>query len=120
MFSLSDFRTPRSRRRAVSVGEDELSSPFGDVGELFGQLGLEIPGKRENDVGAVLFDLDGVVDRDAGARGEATVLVWIAVDGVLEKIAANAAVVEKRVALAGGSVPDHPFALCTAVEQKTQ
>ena len=100
--------------------KDELAAPLGDVGKLLGQLGLEVPRQRQHDVGPVLVDLSRIVDRNACSRREATVLVRIAVDGVLEQIAADTAVVEQRVALTGCAVADDPLALGVAVEQEAQ
>ena len=100
-------------------GNDELAAPLRDVGKLLGQFRLEVPRQYEHDVGAILADLRRVVNRNARAWSEATVLVRITVDRVLEQIAANTAVVEQRVALAGRSVSDDPLALGTAVEQES-
>ena len=100
--------------------EDELAAPVGDVGELFGQLRLEVPRQCEDDVGPVLVDLGGLVDRNACARRESTVLVRVAVDGVLEQVGADSAVVEQGVALAGCAVADDSLALGAAVEQESQ
>ena len=46
--------------------------------------------------------------------------VRIAVDGVLEQITADTAVVEQRVALAGSAVADDPLAFGAAVKQEAQ
>ena len=100
--------------------KDEFAAPVGDVGKLLGQLGLEVPGQRQHDVGPVLVDLGRIVDRNACPRREATVLVRVAVDGVLEQIAADSAVVEQRVALTGCSVTDDSLALGATVEQESQ
>ncbi len=61
-----------------------------------------------------------MVDRDAGARGESAVLVRVAVHGVLEQIGSDAAVVQKRVALAGRAVADHALAATAALQQELQ
>ena len=100
--------------------KDELAAPVGDVGKLLGQLGLEVPGQCQHNVGSVLVDLGRIVDRNACPRREPTVLVRIAVDGVLEQIAADTAVVEQRVALAGCSIPNDSLALGATVEQESQ
>ncbi len=65
--------------------KNELATPIGDVGELLGQLGLEVPGQRQHDVGSVFVDLGRIVDRNTCARRESTVFVRVAVDGVLEQ-----------------------------------
>ena len=48
--------------------KNELATPLGDIGKLLGQLGLEVPGQREHDVGPVLVDLGRIVYRDARAQ----------------------------------------------------
>ena len=51
---------------------------------------------------------------------ELPLLVRVAVDGEVEQVGADAAVVEKRVALAGGAVAGHPLALPPAVDQELE
>jgi hypothetical protein len=62
-----------------------------------------VPGQDEHVVGRSRGSL-GREDRDARAGGELALLVGIAVDGVVEEVRADAAVVEQRVALARRAV----------------
>ena len=96
--------------------EDQLASPLTDVCKLFGELGLEVPRQCKHDIGPILRDLFWLVDRNPRARRESTVLVWVAVHRVLEQVAADTAVVQQCVALAGCAVADDPLPFGAAVE----
>src|SRR5689334_10452993 len=73
---------------------DELRAPLPRVRELGDDLVLEVPGKDEDVVGPRLPQALGRVDRDVGTGREAAVLVWIAVDGVVDEVGPDPAVVE--------------------------
>lgn len=60
------------------------------------------------------------MDRDPRARGEPTVLVRVAVDGVFDEVRADSAVVQQRVALTRGAVADHALARGPIVQQQPQ
>jgi hypothetical protein len=96
--------------------KDELATPVGNVGKLVGQLDLEVPRQCQHDVGAVLVDLGWIVDRNPCSGGKATVFVRVAVDGVLEQIAAYTAAIEQRLALGRCSITDDSLALGATVE----
>ena len=74
-------------------------------------LVAQVPRQDQDVVGPVGGDALRRVDRDVRARQEHALLVRAAVDGVLEQVLADAAVVEQRVALARGAVADDPLAL---------
>ena len=67
-------------------------------------LVLQVPGQDQDVVGLGLVDGLDRLDRDVRARREAAVLVGVAVDGEVEEVGADAAVVEQRVALARRAV----------------
>ena len=74
--------------------KDKLATPVGNVGKLLSELGLEVPGECQHNLGPVLVDLGRIVDWNACSRREPTVFVWVAVDGVLQQIAADTSVIE--------------------------
>jgi hypothetical protein len=98
--------------------KDELAAPIGDMAELVGQFGLQIPRPSQNHVWAVFGDALRVVNRDAHTWREAAMFVRIAVDDVLEQIAADPAVVEQGVFHARRTVADHALAVGVALKQE--
>ena len=60
------------------------------------------------------------MDGDVGPRGEAAVLVGVAVDRVVEEVGADAAVVQQGVALAGGAVAGDARPLALGRDQEVQ
>src|SRR4030095_14459100 len=60
------------------------------------------------------------MNRDVGAGRVRVLFVRAAIDGVIDKIGANAAVIEQRVALPGRSVSGHRLALAARVDQERQ
>ena len=100
------------------MGEDQAPAPLPDVGELLGELVAQVPGQDQHVVGLVLGDPLRREDRDPGAGGEPAVLVGVAVDRVRQQVGPDAAVVEQRVALAGGAVADHLLARAARVDEK--
>ena len=91
--------------------DDELAAPVADVLHLVGDFFFEVPGEDEEVVGLGLFDVVDGVDGDGGAGGVAAVFVGVHIDGVVEVVGADAAVVEEGVAFAGGAVADDGFAV---------
>src|SRR5947208_13001154 len=86
---------------------DELSTSLADMRHLSHDLVFEIPRQDQDVVGPGLGDPIGSKDRNVGSGGELSVLVRVAVDGVVEKVGANAAIVQERVALARCAIPGH-------------
>src|SRR6201990_1243736 len=80
----------RRGRRTVQGGErkDELAAPPPHVAELFCQFAFQVPRQRQHHIWAILGQETRIANRDAHTGREAAVLVWIAVDDVLDKIAA--------------------------------
>ena len=60
------------------------------------------------------------MDRDVCARREPSVLVGVAIDGVVEEVGADAAVVEKRVSLARRPVADDLLAGPAKLDQEVE
>ena len=60
------------------------------------------------------------MDRDVHARREAAVLVGIAVDGELEEVGTDAAIVQERVALARRAIAADGLAVALRLDQERQ
>ena len=71
---------------------------------------LQVPRQDQHDVGLVRADALRRADRDVRARQQVALLVRVEVDGVVEEVRADAAVVEQRVALGRRAVADDPLA----------
>ena len=91
--------------------DDEAAAAGAVLGLLRQDLVGEVPGQQQHVVGLVLEQPLGRQDRQPAARHVAALLVRIAVDHVLEGLAAEAAVAEQRRALGGGAVGGDPPAL---------
>ncbi len=62
----------------------------------------------------------GCVDWNAAAGEEAALFIGVTVDGVVEKIAADAAVVEQRVSFAGRAVAGDGLAVSLGLDEERQ
>src|SRR6516225_9043338 len=91
--------------------DDELPAPLADVRHLGDDLVLHVPRKDEDVVGTAPVDLSGLEDRDVRTRKEQALLVRVAVDGEVEEVRADPAVVEERVALPRRAVAGDGLAL---------
>src|SRR5690606_10601230 len=58
----------RSNDRGLGYGHDEFRAPFPGVGQLLGDLVLEVPRKDEDVVGPSLVEAFGGENRDVGSR----------------------------------------------------
>ena len=61
-----------------------------------------------------------VITRDMRARKELALLVWVAVNLVVEKICSNAAVVEQGVALSWSSIPNYCLSRAIGFDQELE
>ena len=61
-----------------------------------------------------------MADRDVGPGEEPALLVGVAVDGEVEQVRADAAVVEQRVALARRAVAGDPLALAAPLDEELE
>src|SRR5262249_43335995 len=103
-----------SRRRTTRLsshadlrnGDHETAPPGAHHRHLLDDLRLEVPGKYEHIVGLRPLDLLGRSDRDVRSGEIPALLVRAAIDGVVEEIGSDSAVVEQRVALAWSTVAD--------------
>src|SRR5437773_275941 len=96
---------PRSDRLQGRDRDDQPAAPLAHVAELCADLLPQVPRQDEDVVGPGLREPLGRVDRDVRARKELTLLDRAPVNGVLEQVRPDAAVVQQRVALARGAVP---------------
>src|SRR6266705_75388 len=99
---------------------DKLAAPFSDVGGLRADLILQVPRQDQHVVRARFADFFRSQDRDPRAGGELALLVGVGVDGEVEKVGSDAAVVQQRVAFAGRAVADYFLATLLGVDQERQ
>src|SRR5215813_13441570 len=108
---MSEYRKFRDR-------DHEAPAPSPDEGQLLHDLILEVPRKDEHVVRTGLGDAFRRVDRDPGAGSVLPLLVWAAIDGVVEEVGSNAAVVEERVPLARRTVARDAQPVALRVDEK--
>src|SRR5215472_16699488 len=114
------IHTPPSDDVKLGDRENQPSPPRLDVVKLLADLVPEIPGQDENVVGPGLGEAFRRVDRDMRAREELPLLHRAPVNGVLQEIRADPAVIEERVSLARGAVARDGMAVARRREQKPQ
>src|SRR3954447_24026247 len=84
--------------------DDKARAPGPCIRQLSRDLFPEVPREDEDEGRPGLVQPLRLEDRDVRAGQEASVLVRIAIDRVLEEVRTNTAVVEERVALSGCTV----------------
>ena len=94
--------------------------PSADAGHLLHDLLAQIPGEYQKIIGLRLHDFVGMFDGDARTGQEIALLVGAAVDGVIHKIGADAAIVEQGVALARVPVGGDGFPAAFGGDEKFQ
>ena len=99
---------------------DEPPAPLADVRGLRADLLPQVPRQDQHIVRPRRPDRVGRKNRNARSRRELALLVRIGVDGEVEEIGADAAVVEQRVALARRAVADDLLAAFFRVDQERQ
>ena len=102
------------------MGTMNLPPQSADMAHLRDDLVLQVPGQDQDVVGLGLVDRLDRQDRNVHARREAAVLVGVAVDGEVEEVGADAAIVEQRVALARRAVAADRLALVLGRDQERQ
>src|SRR4051812_43629804 len=101
-------------------GDDEFAAPFTDFVHLIDDLFFKIPWQNENVIGLRFKDLAGSEDRNVSAGKELALFVWIAVDGVIEEIGADAAIVEQSVSFSGSAIAGDAFALAFGIDKEVE
>ena len=101
-------------------GDDKPSAPFTDVPHLLDHLFLEIPAEDQDVVRFCVADPLGSEDRNAGSRKEVSLLVRTPVDGVVDEVRTDAALVEQRVALARCTVSDDLLSVAFRGDQELE
>src|SRR5580704_8467024 len=116
-----------SARRAASIsrvhldcwdGDYELAAPLADEGILLDDFVLQVPRQDEKIIRFGFLNALRLIDGNVRAGQESAVFVGIAVDGVIEEIGANAAVIQERVAFSGGAVAGDGFSFAFCFDQK--
>src|SRR5271157_84906 len=100
--------------------KDQSGSPRSDVGELLTDFVPQVPGQDKDVVRPSLGQTIGRMNGDMRTRQELPLLEGTAVHRVLEKVLADAAMVEQGVALAGCAVPGHRPTLARRADQESE
>src|SRR5262249_54914337 len=90
---------------------DKFTAPLTYVSHLPYDFFLEIPGKDQDVVWLGLANLVWAEYRNVSSGCEFALLVWVAIDGVVEDVGADTAVVQQSVTFAGCAVAYDLFAL---------
>src|SRR3990172_1587404 len=99
-------------------GDHQSGSPGARVGELGGDLVLQVPRENHDVVGFGLGDLLGWVDRDTCAGQEHAMFERIAVDGVVDEIGTDATVVQQGVPFPRCTIPNDLLALTASADEE--
>src|SRR6185369_8874059 len=90
------------------------------MAHLLDNLLLQVPRQNEDVVGLGRVDRIHGQDRNMHPRRELAVLVRIAIDGEIEEVGSNPAIVEERIALAGSSISADSLAGLLDPDQERQ
>ena len=104
-------RRSTSRHADVWDGDDELAAVVSVLLLLLQDFVSEVPSQQQAIVGTVGQELLGVMDFESRPRRVVTLLHGAAIDDVIERVTADAEVVEERASLGGGSVDGDSFAI---------
>src|SRR5207248_5315402 len=98
----------------------EPAAPSPYVRHLLDDLFSEVPRQDEDVVGPRLVDLVRRVNRNVCYREELPLLVRAAIDGEIEEIGADPTIVEERVSLSRGTVPNHFLASALRQDEEVE
>src|SRR5437899_1364118 len=90
------------------------------MSHLLDNLTLQVPRQNEDVVGPGLVDRLHRQDRDMHSRRELAMLMGIAIDGEIEKVRSDPAIVKKRIALAWRTISADPFTLLLDTDEQRQ
>ena len=74
--------------------DDESSTPVSDIRVLFDDFFLQVPGKNEEIVRLGFRNSRRSMDGNMGARGVLPLLVRTPIDGILEKVVSDPAIIQ--------------------------
>ena len=100
--------------------DDEPGAPLGGVGELLADLAGEVPGQDHDHVRLASRRSARAGGSGCASRRVLALLVRVPVDGVVEEVRPDAAVVEERVALARCAVADDVLAFAAKADQQLE
>src|SRR5262249_9218868 len=99
---------------------DELAAPFTDVLSLGRDLAPQVPGQDQDVVRTCGADLRRIEDGDVRSGRVATLFQRACVHGVVQEVGADAAIIQERVALAGGAVARNRLARALRPNEKLE
>src|SRR2546429_506958 len=98
----------------------QLAAPLANIRQLLADFLFQIPRQDQHVIGLGFTNPAGVEYRNVCSGQEFSMLVRVSVDSVIEKVAANAAVIEKRVPFAGRTITNDRFLFPFYLNQKIQ
>src|SRR5947209_1277051 len=101
-------------------GDDEFATPFADFMHLIDDLLFEVPRQNKHVVGLRFKDFAGSEDRNVSAREELALFVWITVDGAVEEIGPDTAIIEESVTFSGSAIAGDAFALAFGIDEELE
>src|SRR5258708_2196626 len=99
---------------------DEFSAPGPDSAHLLDDLFLEVPRQDQQIIGLRLEYVFRLEDRDVSAGQKHSLLVRTPVDGVIDEIRADTAIVQERIALRGRPVGCNGLPALLCLDQELQ
>src|SRR5581483_4472042 len=106
----------------VRLGDryDELAAPVTDMGHLRHDLLLDVPGQDEDEIRSGAIDFLGRQYRYMRAGKEEPLLVGVPVDGEVEEVRPNAAVVQQRIALTGRAITGDVLPIPLEIDEESE
>src|SRR5437899_42028 len=104
----------------VGRGHDESPAPLPDEAHLLDDLRLEVPREDEEEVRLTAPHVIRLADRDVCSREVSPLLVRVEIDGEVDEVGPDAAVVEQRVSLGRRSVADDALPRVLRIDEEGQ
>src|SRR6266513_6186604 len=116
------------RQRALSARKSRINYDFGDrhneltaplthTRQLLHDLRLQIPREDQHEIGAGLPQLFRRKDRNVGAGKKFSMLVGAAINGKIQKVGSDPAIVEERVPFSRSTIANYSPALVPRIDQ---
>src|SRR6516162_1632503 len=98
----------------------EPGTPATDIGELAHDLVFEVPRQDQHVIGLGFINPLWRKNRNMGAWQISAMFVWVAINGIVQKIGADTAIVEQRIALTWRPVAGKGFVAALRLDQEAQ
>ena len=98
----------------------EPGTPAADAGELTHDLVFEVPRQDQHVIGLGFKNPLWRKNRNMGAWQVPAMFVWVAINGIVQKIDADTAIVEQSIALTWRSIAGKRFVAALRLDQEAQ